>query len=181
MKILLGVSGSIAAYKSADIISRLVKDGHNVHPVLTNGASKFITALTLQALSKNKVHTDVFADDEPSEISHINLPQSCDMFLVAPASANTIAKISNGLADDILSAMALAYDGNLKFIAPAMNEKMYNNKATQRNIQTLKDDGWQIIKPRVARLACGYEGEGALAKVDDIIKAIYKEENYDKK
>ena len=172
MKILLGISGSIAAYKSADIVSTLSKDGYKIHPVLTYAASKFITKQTLQALSKNKVHTDILSDDDASQISHISLPQSCEIMLIAPATANIIAKIANGIADDILSTMALSFNGKIKILAPAMNTVMYNSNPVKRNIEILKEDGWKIINPRFSMLACGYEGDGAMANVQDIIDFI---------
>ena len=173
--IILGVTGSIAAYKAADIVSRLVKKDIDVHVVMTKNGAELITPLTMQSLSKNRVFVETMQEDDPSEIIHVNLPQKVDMILIAPATANIIAKIAHGLADDMLSSMILAANDIPKLIAPAMNTRMYENAATQENLRVLKNRGWQEIEPRVSRLACGYEGLGALAEVDKIVKAI--EEN----
>jgi len=170
--IILGVTGSIAAYKAADIVSRLVKKDIDVHVIMTKNGAELITPLTMQSLSKNRVFVDTMQEDDPSEVIHVNLPQRADMILIAPATANIIAKIAHGLADDMLSSMVLAANDIPKLIAPAMNTRMYENIATQKNLTTIKDYGWHEIEPRVARLACGYEGLGALAEVDVIIKAV---------
>ena len=171
-KILLGVSGSIAAYKAADIANNLSAQKNDVFVVMTRAAIKFIAPLTFQTLTRNRVITDVFQEDEPSRIAHIDLPQSCDFFLIAPATANIMAKICSGIADDTLSTMALATSCANRFIAPAMNTMMFQNPVTQKNIETLKILGWKIIPPRTSRLACGTMGQGAMAKVDDIIERI---------
>ena len=172
MRIILGVTGSIAAYKSADIANSLVKLGHDVHVVMTKSGTGFITPLTLQALTKNRVFVDVLQEDNPSEIIHIALPEKADMLLIAPATANIIAKIANGIADDMLSSMVLAVADIPKLIAPAMNTRMYENPATKKNLQVLKERGWHIIEPREARLACGYVGKGALAELSVILDAV---------
>ena len=171
-RIILGVTGSIAAYKSADIASRLVKLGCDVHAVMTGAGAAFITPLTLQALTKNRVFTDVLQEDDPSEIVHVNLPQKSDMLLIAPATANIIGKIAGGVADDMLTSMVLATHDIPKLIAPAMNTRMYENPATVENLQKLAGRGWVIIEPRESMLACGYVGKGALAQVSDIIEAV---------
>jgi len=171
-RIILGVTGSIAAYKGADIANELVKMGWDVHVAMTKAGAAFITELTLQALTKNRVFTDVLQEDDPSEIVHVNLPQKSDMLLIAPATANTIGKIAGGIADDMLTSMVLATHGIPKLIAPAMNTRMYENPAIQENLQKLAGRGWTIIEPRQARLACGYVGKGAIAQVSDIIKAV---------
>ena len=170
--IILGVTGSIAAYKAADIVSGLIKQDCDVHVVMTKSGSAFITPLTMQALSHNRVYVDVLQEDSPKEIVHIALPQKADLLLVAPATANIIGKIANGIADDMLTSMILAAYGIPKLIAPAMNTRMYENEATQHNLQILQQRGWTLIEPRVARLACGYEGKGALAEVGTVIKAV---------
>lgn len=140
--ILLGISGSISAYKAADITSQLTKLGYNVDVIMTTNSTKFITPLTLQSLSKNPVHTDVMEEIAPEKINHIELAKKADLFLVAPASANSLAKLANGIADDMLSTVALALKEDVpKFIAPAMNTYMYQNPITQRNIATLKKLG----------------------------------------
>lgn len=173
MKVLLGVSGSISAYKAADIVSALKKRGVDVHVVMTRHAQSFITQLTLQALSQNEVYVDVLDEPDPSQVVHIALPQSVDAFCLAPASANVIAKIAHGIADDQLTSMVLALGSQtLKLIAPAMNTQMIENPATQANLALLRERGWKVVEPRVSRLACGVEGKGALAHTEDIVAAI---------
>jgi len=170
--ILMGVTGSIAAYKSADIANNLVKQGHDVHVVMTKAGAAFITPLTLQALTKNRVYVDVLQEENPAEIVHIALPQKADLILIAPATANIIAKIAQGIADDMLSSMMLAAHDIPMLIAPAMNTRMYENPATQANLEILAERGWKLIEPREARLACGYAGKGALAENKTILQAV---------
>ncbi|MCL2084128.1 MAG: phosphopantothenoylcysteine decarboxylase [Oscillospiraceae bacterium] len=170
--IILGVTGSIAAYKAADIAGGLVKLGCGVHVVMTLAGASFITPLTMQALTKNRVYTDVLQEDDPSRIVHVELPQAADAFVVAPATANIIGKLACGIADDMLTSMALAAYDIPMLIAPAMNTRMYQNAVTRENLQRLTARGWTLIEPREARLACGYFGKGALARADDIIKAV---------
>ena len=171
--ILLAVSGSIAAYKAADLTSQLGKLGYQVHVLMTAAAIDFITPLTLQVLSKNPVHTDVMTEKIADRINHIDLAKEADLFLVAPASANTIAKLAQGLADNMVTATALALPSKTpKLIAPAMNTKMYDNPLTQRNLATLKDVGYLEIQPKSALLACGDVGRGALADLDIILQTI---------
>lgn len=170
--ILLGVSGSISAYKSADLANELTKRGYQVDVLMTKHSTQFITPLTLQALTKRAVHTEVMAEYDPQAITHIELAKQADLFLVAPASANLIAKFANGLADDLLSTVALALHTHVpKLIAPAMNTLMYENPITQRNLQTLKEVGFEEIAPRESLLACGDFGKGALADVETILQA----------
>ena len=172
-KITLAVSGSISAYKAADLTSQLTKAGHEVTVIMTKAATAFITPLTLQALSKNLVHTDIMLEENPASIKHIDVAKETDLFLVAPASANTIAKLAHGLADDMLSAVALAIPAGVpKLIAPAMNTNMYLNLATQDNLEKLARYGFQEIKPREALLACGDFGTGALAELDVILERV---------
>ena len=169
----LAVSGSISAYKAADLTSQLTKAGHEVTVIMTKAATAFITPLTLQALSKNLVHTDIMLEENPASIKHIDVAKETDLFLVAPASANTIAKLAHGLADDMLSAVALAIPAGVpKLIAPAMNTNMYLNLATQDNLEKLARYGYQEIKPREALLACGDFGTGALAELDVILERV---------
>jgi phosphopantothenoylcysteine decarboxylase len=170
--IILGVTGSIAAYKAADIVSHLTKQDCDVHVIMTKSGAELITPLTMQTMSKNRVFVDVMQEDDPSEVIHVNLPEKADLLLIAPATANIIAKIAHGMADDMLSSMVLATHGIPKVIAPAMNTRMYENAATQANLEILKSRGWTLIEPRVARLACGYEGKGALAEVGVIVKSV---------
>lgn len=172
-KITLAVSGSISAYKAADLTSQLTKAGHEVTVIMTKAATAFITPLTLQSLSKNLVHTDIMLEENPASIKHIDVAKETDLFLVAPASANTIAKLAHGLADDMLSAVALAIPAGVpKLIAPAMNTNMYLNLATQDNLEKLARFGYQEIKPREALLACGDFGTGALAELDLILESV---------
>lgn len=172
-KITLAVSGSISAYKAADLTSQLTKVGHEVTVIMTKAATAFITPLTLQALSKKLVHTDIMLEENPASIKHIDVAKETELFLVAPASANTIAKLAHGLADDMLSAVALAIPAGVpKLIAPAMNTNMYLNLATQDNLEKLARYGYQEIKPREALLACGDFGTGALAELDVILERV---------
>lgn len=173
MNILLGVTGSIAAYKAADITSRLVRQGHNVDVILTEGGSRFITPLTLQTLSRNKVYMDLFEEITPSEVKHISLAKKADLVLVAPASANIIGKVAGGIADDFLSTVIMAAAGQKPvYIAPAMNTNMYENPIVQDNISKLKGGGYRFIDPKASLLACGDLGKGALADVDDIVAMV---------
>lgn len=170
--IILGITGSIAAYKAADIANTLTKDGYSVHTIMTKAGAQFITPLTMQTLTKNKVYSDMFEAYVPSEVEHISLAQKADLLLVAPASADFIAKAAAGIADDMLTTVLLAVRNIPVVIAPAMNTAMYENPITQRNIQTLSDYGFYFIEPREARLACGDLGKGALAEVDEIISKV---------
>ncbi|WP_423831490.1 phosphopantothenoylcysteine decarboxylase [Streptococcus equinus] len=173
--ILLAVSGSISAYKSADLANELTKSGYDVHVLMTKAATDFITPLTLQVLSKNAVHLDVMKEDDPKSVNHIELAKKADLFVLAPASANTLAKLAHGMADNIVTATALALPvETTKLIAPAMNTKMYDNPLTQRNISILKEVGYQEIEPRSSLLACGDVGRGALAEQDAILERIIK-------
>ena len=172
--IILGITGSIAAYKAADIANTLTKEGHSVHVIMTKAAMEFITPLTLQTLTKNKVHTDQFAPYIPSEVEHISLAQKADLFLVAPASADFIAKAAAGIADDMLTTVLLAARNIPILVAPAMNTAMYENPITQRNIKMLTEFGFQFIEPREALLACGDLGNGALAEPEDILSQVRK-------
>ena len=173
--ILLAVSGSISAYKSADLANELTKSGYDVHVLMTKAATDFITPLTLQVLSKNAVHLDVMKEDDPKSVNHIELAKKADLFVLAPASANTLAKLAHGMADNIVTATALALPAETpKLIAPAMNTKMYDNPLTQRNISILEEVGYQEIEPRSSLLACGDVGRGALAEQDVILERIIK-------
>ncbi len=166
--IILGVCGSIAAYKAADLASQLVKRGHDLHVVLTPGAREFVTPLTFQTLSRNPVLTSVFAEKEGWQPGHIALADRADLLLVAPASANTIACLAHGFADNPLTEIALATLAPV-LIAPAMNGKMWQHPATQQNVETLRARGVHLIGPEAGMLACGYEGLGRLWPVADIL------------
>jgi phosphopantothenoylcysteine decarboxylase/phosphopantothenoylcysteine decarboxylase/phosphopantothenate--cysteine ligase len=172
--ILLGVSGSIAAYKAADLVGRLTGDGYRVDVIMTKGAAAFLTPLTLQTLSKNRVYTDVFREENPAEVAHIALAEQADLLLVAPASADVIGKMANGIADDMLTSTVLAVRGIPRYIAPAMNTRMYENPAVQENLERLRRFGYEIIPPKEARLACGEVGTGALADVSTLAETVEK-------
>ena len=166
--IILGVTGSIAAYKAADIASGLVKAGHSVTAVMTRDAQEFVTPLVLQTLSKNPVVTGFSDEQENWRPGHIGLADSADLLLVAPATANAIAQFANGLAPDVLSAIHLATLEPI-LIAPAMNGKMWQHPATRENVERLTQRGVQFIGPEEGMLACGYEGIGRLWNVEGII------------
>lgn len=168
--ILLGVSGSIAAYKAADLTSRLTKAGHDVHVVLTKNAAEFITPLTFLTLSRNPVTTGVFEENASWNPGHIALADRADLLLIAPATANLLAKLAAGIADDALTSIALASLAPL-LIAPAMNGKMWMHPATQENVARLKSRGAKFIGPEEGLLACGYEGLGRLWNVEEIAQA----------
>ena len=165
--IVLGVTGSIAAYKSAELASLLVKQGHDVFVVMTHDATEFITPLTLQTLSKNPVTTSFFDEKENWRPGHIDLADRANLLLIAPATANIIAELAHGLANHPLAAIALATRAPI-LIAPAMNGKMWEHSATLSNVEILKSRGVEFIGPEEGMLACGYEGVGRLWKVDDI-------------
>src|SRR5881392_203783 len=165
--VVLGVTGSIAAYKSAELASLLVKQGHDVFVVMTNDAVEFITPLTLQTLSKNPVTTSFYSEKETWRPGHIQLADTADLLLIAPATAHVIAELAHGLANHPLSAIALATRAAV-LMAPAMNGKMWEHPATQENIEKLKSRGIEFIGPEAGMLACGYEGVGRLWKVEDI-------------
>lgn len=172
--IILGITGSIAAYKAADIANTLTKEGIGVDVIMTKSAAEFITPLTMQSLTKRKVHTDMFADYIPSEIEHISLAQKADLALIAPASANFIAKAAAGIADDMLTTVILAVRNKPIVVCPAMNTAMYENPITQRNIDTLKGFGFHFVEPREAMLACRVVGKGALAENEVILDTVRK-------
>jgi len=170
--IVLGITGSIAAYKGAYLTSTMTKLGYNVDVIMTEGGTKFITPLTLQTLSGNRVCLDIFQEDYPREVRHISLTKKADLFLIAPATANIIGKIANGIADDMLSSTALAMRDIPMLIAPAMNTRMWENPIVQENIQKLKLRGYQFIDPVEARLADGDLGKGALVAPEEIIRIV---------
>ncbi len=170
--IILGVTGSIAVYKAADLANDLTKSGYNVDVIMTQSALKFVTPLTFQALTKNKVYTDMFDEITPSEIKHISLAKKADICLIAPATANIIGKLANGIADDFLSTVMLALKDTPVYIAPAMNTNMYENPVVQDNINKLKKLGFNIIEPRESLLACGDLGKGAMAEAEKIVKIM---------
>jgi phosphopantothenoylcysteine decarboxylase/phosphopantothenoylcysteine decarboxylase/phosphopantothenate--cysteine ligase len=172
--VILGVTGSIAAYKAADIANLLVKNNINVHVIMTNAAAKFITPLPFQTLTKNRVYTDLFEGFEDTDVRHISLAQKSSCCVIAPATANIIGKIASGIADDMLSTVVMAVRNKPVIICPAMNTAMYENVVTQGNIAKLRSLGYQFVEPRESVLACGDLGKGALANKDIIIAAIKK-------
>jgi phosphopantothenoylcysteine synthetase/decarboxylase len=169
--IVLGVTGSIAAHKAVDIASLLTKAEHQVHVVMTADALKFITALPFKTLSRHPVVTDLYDEEEGWKPAHITLADTADLLLIAPATANVIAKMAHGIADDALTCIALALNPNARLlIAPAMNGKMWQHAATQQNVATLKSRGAQFVGPDNGMLSCGYEGVGRLENVDEICR-----------
>ena len=172
-KIVLGVTGSIAAYKSCDIINSLRKLGYEVKVIMSPDAGHFITPLTLQALSSNEVVADMFKVPQQWDACHVSLAAWADLILIAPASADMISKLACGLANCIISATTLASKAKI-LIAPAMNDNMYKHKAIQENITRLKKFGYKFIGPKKGHLACGYEGIGHIADTEDIVKAVKK-------
>jgi len=169
-KIILGVSGSIAAYKAADIASALVKQGATVIPVMTAEACRFITPMALGAVARHTALYDLWAET-PGSISHIDIAAQADLLLVAPATAHILACFAHGLAPDLLTCVYLATTAPV-LVAPAMNCDMYANPVTQSNIKTLRERGHAIIDPATGPLACGVVGKGRLADLDDILSAV---------
>ncbi len=169
--VVLGVTGGIAAYKAADLVSRLKKLNFNVHVIMTEHAKAFISPLTFQSLSENYVTSDMFEPPKSWDIEHIALAKKADVFVVAPASANVIAKIANGIADDMLTTTIMASQAP-KLICPAMNTAMYQNPISAQNRQKLKDHGYHFVDPAAGRLACGDVGLGKLADPAEIVEAI---------
>ena len=171
--VILGVSGSIACYKAAELASRLTQAGRNVNVVMTKHATEFVAPLTFQTLSRNPVTTGIFDEKECWHPGHIALADSADLLLIAPATANTIAKLACGIADDALTSIALASQAPL-LIAPAMNGKMWMHAATQENVARLKSRGARFIGPEEGLLACGYEGIGRLWETVGILEEAEK-------
>lgn len=169
--VLLGVTGGIAAYKAADIVSRLIKQDVNVDVIMTKYAQEFITPMTFQSLSGNKTVTDMFDTSFRPDIEHISLAKKADVILIAPATANIIAKIAHGIADDMLTTVVLASKAKL-IIAPAMNTVMYEAEVTQNNIKTLKERGVIVIDPVEGLLACNDLGRGKMEEPENIVEAV---------
>ena len=165
--ILFGITGSIAAYKSADIVRRLVEQGALVNVVMTDASTRFVTPYLFETITGKPVHIDLFEDP----FSHINLSKDADLFIIAPATANTINKISAGIADNLMTNLWLTYKG-AALIAPAMNTRMYENPVVQTNVKALKKMGIQFIGPETGNLACGEEGIGRMSDVDEIVEAV---------
>lgn len=173
--ILLCVTGSIAAYKAAELANTLTKDGYHVETIMTDGAREFITPLTFQTLTKNRVYGSMFQEYEPDQVEHISLAKKTDLCIIAPATANIIGKIAGGIADDMATTVVMALNNVPVYICPAMNTNMYENPIVQRNIKALQELGYFFIEPKESRLACGDLGKGALADVELIVQTVEKQ------
>lgn len=170
-RIVVGVSGGIAAYKACDLVSKLSKKDYEVKVILTKHAEKFVSKLTFEALCHNYVETDLFDESNEDPIAHITLAKWADLMIIVPATANIIAKVTHGISDDLLSTTFLACNKH-KMICPAMNTQMYENPITQKNIQACKDLGYQILDPVVGHLACNDTGRGKMIEPAEIVEAI---------
>ncbi|MGN1394339.1 MAG: bifunctional phosphopantothenoylcysteine decarboxylase/phosphopantothenate--cysteine ligase CoaBC [Succinivibrionaceae bacterium] len=176
--ILLGITGSIAAYKAVFLLRLLIKEGANVHVIMTKNAQQFVTPLTFQILSSNPVITDDIGNSKSTNVEHICLANNCDLVIIAPATANTIAKIAHGLADNILTSIILACNKTI-YIAPSMNENMWLNPLTQQNINILKNYKFNILSPTSGFQACGTSGDGRMMEPLDILNQIQFDSNKD--
>lgn len=172
--VLLGVTGSIAAYKSCELVRHLIADGNKVSVVMTKSATEFVTPLTFRTLSQNPVFIDQFAPPASWKPEHISLAEAADIVVVAPATANIIAKMRSGIADDLLSATLLATRAKI-VIAPAMNTGMWDNPVTQENLAVLKARGVKVIEPDDGFLACGVKGKGRMCESAKIFEELKKE------
>lgn len=172
-EILLGVSGGIAAYKAVELCSELVKAGAAVTVVMTENAKRFVGPLTFSAICRRRIFCDLFEAEDIYDTQHISLTERADLIVVAPATANIIAKMANGICDDLLSTLLCSADSDI-LLAPAMNTRMWNNPATKRNIETLADRQCHMIGPETGRLACGTEGIGRMSETADIFERITK-------
>lgn len=168
---LLGVSGSIAAYRASDLIGELVRREAKVFPIMTPNATRLIAPITLRTLARNPVLTDLWEDEEGWQPGHIDLADRADLLVVAPATAHTLACLAHGLAPEALTSIYLATQAPV-ILAPAMNGKMLEHPATQANLRTLAERGHVIVEPDTGMLACGYEGKGKLAGLNVIVEAI---------
>ena len=176
--ILLGVTGGIAAYKAVDLASKLTAQNANVKTVMTENACRFVGPISFEAVTNSAVFTTMWHSPQEHKIGHIALADFSDIIIIAPASADIIAKIANGICDDLLSTIACACwplikDGKA-IIAPAMNNNMWNNPAVQKNVDTIKQMGWQITGPAEGRLACGTKGPGRMSEPKEILEVIIK-------
>lgn len=169
--ILLCVTGGIAVYKSVALVSKLTQANFNVKVIMSQSATKFVTPLSFQVLSKNDVFTDTFDEKDSAKIAHIDLADWADLIIVAPATANVIGKLANGIADDMVTTTLLAATCPV-WIAPAMNVNMYNHPAVIRNLNQLAEDGCQFIEPQEGYLACGYVGKGRLEEPEKITEIV---------
>ncbi|MCF6148790.1 MAG: bifunctional phosphopantothenoylcysteine decarboxylase/phosphopantothenate--cysteine ligase CoaBC [Candidatus Kuenenia sp.] len=169
--VVVGVTGSIAAYKAVEIVSGLVKKGNSVLVIMTANAQRFVHPITFSSISHNRVVTDLFVENENYNPNHVSLAEKADLVLVAPATANFIGKVASGIADDALTCTVMAAKIPV-IIAPAMNDSMYSNSIVQQNIEKLKDHGYIIIEPEEGRLCTGKIGKGRLASNETIISVI---------
>jgi len=170
-KVLLIICGGIAAYKSLELIRLLKKNGANIKTILTKSGSEFVTPLSITSLSQSKVYQDLFSLEDEAEIDHISLSRWSDLILIAPATANTISKLANGISDDLASTVALASNKKI-FIAPAMNVRMWEHKSTKDNIKKLKSYNYELIGPEIGDMACGEYGEGKMSEPTSILKEL---------
>ncbi|MDP4551177.1 bifunctional phosphopantothenoylcysteine decarboxylase/phosphopantothenate--cysteine ligase CoaBC [Alkalihalobacillus macyae] len=170
-KILLCVSGGIAVFKAAALTSKLYQTGAEVKVLMTNSATEFVTPLTFQTLSRNEVYLDTFEEKEPSSVAHIDVADWADLVLIAPATANMIGKLANGIADDMMSTTLLATEAPV-WVAPAMNVHMYDHPAVKKNMDTLRSFGCHFLEPGEGLLACGYVGKGRMAEPEDILSTL---------
>ena len=170
-KIIIGITGSVAAFKSIQLISDLVKQGYQIEVMMSESATRFVTPVCIQSLTKRKVYVDTFDDENPAIITHVDIVKDADLFMVVPASAHTIAKLAYGMADNMLTSAFLAATCP-KLIAPAMNVHMYENPITQKNMQLLKETGVVFVEPISGLLACGDTGNGKLADEDTLLEMI---------
>lgn len=175
-KILVGVTGGIAAYKTCSLVNSLISQGAEVRVVMTNNAKQFVTPLTFQALTNHPVYDDLWSSVDSHTVEHISLSHWADVIVISPATANTIGKMAMGLADNLLTTIVLASLPDVKvLVAPAMNTNMWDNKLVQKNIKTLEDTGkFFFVEPRSGVLACRDEGKGKIAEVDDILEQVVK-------
>ena len=170
-KVLLIICGGIAAYKSLELIRLLKKNGANIKTILTKSGSEFVTPLSITSLSQSKVYQDLFSLEDEAEMDHISLSRWSDLILIAPATANTISKLANGISDDLASTVALASNKKI-FIAPAMNVRMWEHKSTKDNIKKLKSYNYKLIGPEIGDMACGEYGEGKMSEPTSILKEL---------
>jgi phosphopantothenoylcysteine synthetase/decarboxylase len=172
-RIVLGVTGSIAAFRAADLASAMVQEGWEVHAILTADGARFLPALTLAALTHRPVHTSLWEEGEGGRMSHLDLAGTADVVVVAPASADFLARAAHGMAGDVLGAVLLATRAPC-LLAPAMNTQMWQHPATRANVEMLQSHGSRLIGPAEGRLACGAEGPGRMAPVKEILETIRK-------
>jgi len=174
LKVLLGVSGGVAAYKAVELASKLTSQGADLKTVMTESASRLVRAKSFEAVTASAVYTSLWESSEQSEISHITLRDWADIIVLAPATANIMGKTANGICDDLLSSLLCACWSKPILIAPSMNENMWKNPAVQKNAQQLKKMGCELTGPKTGRLACGEKGTGRMSEPDEIIKEIRK-------